>query len=315
MDNPQEYVETSKFLLLPVKIRQMIYREMFSSTTIHIGKPKRPSWKKPKPAADPLAILRTCKLINSEIGDTWLSLVFFTFKIRYILIDYKRPCFREHLELSNDGAGDLVLWALKFLPGLCLDSLMVMDGEKAEDTYTALDSLVDYGHGWKELRFITTGSRMLGFKRTGPHQRKPQPNTWGCNLAKRDGADSGASVTIRRAISSRPGVVFEPFGTFRFLQRLSPLESLDAFGIEEDAYLMQKGEIPLLDETPVEWPGERTWEQIKADFGLYPLSETDDLDYEASMEEMGVGEEIRELMEAMFDLLQPSETKSDFNLS
>ncbi|KAL4958844.1 uncharacterized protein BDV14DRAFT_206230 [Aspergillus stella-maris] len=267
---------------------------------------ERPPEERTNLKPDSLAILRSCKLINAEIGNSWLGLVTFYFpgvdrlldklsalpratlgKIRYIRV-YAR--YAELDVLSEfDGAMYQMSWALRLLPSLCLNLLTVFDGASPEVAYRTLDRLVKYGHGWKELHYTPAGSFMLGFGRVEvddepPIQRKPQPSAWSCDLAERDGADSGVSVTIHRAIS----YPLDASDGALFAQRLSPRDSVEIFGINQDPSLTHNNEemkelritvrrgrnadiadmpeIPLLNSNKMEWPGERTWKQIQEEF-------------------------------------------------
>ncbi|KAK5724123.1 hypothetical protein LTR17_013598 [Elasticomyces elasticus] len=59
----------------------------------------------------------------------------------------------------------LVHHALKLLPCLQLDRLTVIDWNNCDETvYKALDMLVRYSDGWKELHFIVRHSEFLGYK-------------------------------------------------------------------------------------------------------------------------------------------------------
>ncbi|KAL4795247.1 hypothetical protein BDV19DRAFT_389380 [Aspergillus venezuelensis] len=233
---------------------------------------ERPPEKRTNLKPDSLAILRSCKLINAEIEASWLGLVTFDFpgvdrlldklsalaratlrKIRYIRV-YAR--WADFYSLSEfDGAMYQMSWALRLLPGLCLDLLTVVDSASPEVAYRALDRLVKYGHGWKELHYTPAGSLMLGFGKTEVDDEPPIQH-----------ASDGAL----------------------FAQRLSPLDSVEIFGINEDPSLTHKDEemkelritvrrgrnadiadmpkIPLLNSNKMEWPGGRTWKQIQEEF-------------------------------------------------
>jgi hypothetical protein len=90
---------------------------------------------------------------------------------------------------------------------------------------------------------------MLGFERmdlfmADLYRRRPQPSTWNDILIRRDGQDSGASVTIYRSTQSNaPDTVLKPETRQLFEQKPpSSPEDLELFGIEEDRQLLGKNE-------------------------------------------------------------------------
>lgn len=144
-----------------------------------------------------------------------------------------------------------LVWIIKLLPGLCLDTLTVLgpSSSKGVIAYDTLGGLIRHGNGWRELRFITRNSEMLGFKKmdvfmADPYWRRPQPSTWQDILIQRDGLDSGASVTIYRSTQSdAPGTVLKPETRQRFEQKPpSSPEDLEMFGVEEDKQLLDRNE-------------------------------------------------------------------------
>jgi hypothetical protein len=139
-----------------------------------------------------------------------------------------------------------LVWALKLLPGLRLDTLTVLGDYGPEVAYITLDGLVNNGNEWRELRYLTAESRMLGFRRVQfYHQilyaRKPQPSTWSRVMAERDSVDSDAAVTIYRPTQANaPGTVINPHNRQTFEQELQPGERLESFGVDEDPELMHE---------------------------------------------------------------------------
>jgi hypothetical protein len=68
-----------------------------------------------------------------------------------------------------------------------------------------------------------------------PYWRKPQPSTWNEILFQRDGANSGASVTVYRSTQSDvPGAITQPRTRQIFEQKVSSLENLENFCVTED---------------------------------------------------------------------------------
>lgn len=139
-------------------------------------------------------------------------------------------------------------WVLKLLPGLRLHKLTVLDSSAGDIAYDTLEGLIKYGNGWKELHFITPSSMMLGFAKqvmfmADPYWRKPQPSAWEEILHQRDGANSGASITIYRSTQIyAPGTVTNSCTRQIFEQKVSYPEDLEQFGITEDEELMgEKG--------------------------------------------------------------------------
>jgi hypothetical protein len=172
-----------------------------------------------KPAPNFLAILRSCRSINREIGSSWIGQVLFAFESVHDLLERLSSVPRNVVEQMRHirvGSQPILLlpppdyrnkvfvklvWALKLLPGLRLDTLMVLGDYGPEVAYITLDGLVKYGNEWRELHYITADSKMLGFRKVQFYHeilyaRKPQPSTWSRIMAERDGVDSGASVTI-----------------------------------------------------------------------------------------------------------------------
>ncbi|KAH8695187.1 hypothetical protein BGW36DRAFT_382259 [Talaromyces proteolyticus] len=255
--------DSCMLLQLPGEIRNLIYSHLFTSTRLTFGKRSisRISTKRIKPTPNSLAVLRTCSLIKQEAGALWLGQVLFNFEcvedmldklsvlpsttlsqIRHIRVS-GRPLMLTPIGDDDDIHYRLV-WALKLLPGLCLDTLSVLGLSRGEIAYDTLEGLVKYGNGWKELHFITPNSSMLGFKKldmfmADPYWRKPQPSTWNDILIQRDGVDSGASITIYRSTRfDTPGTVVKPATRQLFEQKPPSPEDLETFGVEEERQLL-----------------------------------------------------------------------------
>jgi hypothetical protein len=111
-----------------------------------------------------------------------------------------------------------------------------------------MDFFVNYGHGWKELRFITRTSEVFAFKARpdpfGPplFQRKPQPQAWNEAILRRDGGDSRASVVIHRSMRLESGSVLKPSTRQRFNQNVTSPSELQRFGRNADLELLSDSE-------------------------------------------------------------------------
>jgi hypothetical protein len=218
-----------------------------------------------KPAANSLAILRSCRRIYNEAKELWLRNVFFNFENTEDLMDKLstlpgktlsairhvrtggRPVMMEPPD-NDDDVYYRVPFVLKLLPGLRLDSLTVLGDTGPEVAYQTIEFFINYGHGWKELRFITHTSEVLAFKTMndifGPpmYQREPQPRAWNEAILRRDGRDSGASVTIYRSKRLDSGSVLKPSNRQPFGQNVTSPKELQNFAKEADQELLSDGE-------------------------------------------------------------------------
>jgi hypothetical protein len=215
------------------------------------------------PSPNALAILRTCRQIKEEAGALWLGHILFNFenpeflldklstlpsatlsKIRHIRTGARlMTLLPVRLDSFYSVAHYRLVWALKLLPGLCLDKLTVPGPTYGSLAYETLEELIKYGNGWRELHFITRDSAMLGITNNHmpKHQPKPQPSTWNEILCQRDGANSGASVTIYR--STRPGwtgTVINSRTRQIFEQKASFPADLEIFAVTKDRELSQE---------------------------------------------------------------------------
>ncbi|KAI9043614.1 uncharacterized protein KD926_003384 [Aspergillus affinis] len=259
---------SSRLLRLPAEVRLQIYGHLFTSTRLAHGQrmTSRINSKRMKPAPNSLAILRSCRLISREIGDSWLGQVMFAFEEVRDLLDKLSSVPRtvvEKIRRVRVGSHPLMLsppdyeddvyyrlaWALKLLPGLNLDTLTVINSDCPEVSYDTLSGLVKHGDGWRELHYITGNSTMLGFPRmdiflADPYWRKPQPSTWSRDLAQRDGVDAGGCVKIYRSTQSNiPCSVINPKTREIFEQKPPSRENLETFGVDKDAQLMRPDEV------------------------------------------------------------------------
>lgn len=252
-----------------------MYSYYFHSTRLSHGEIPF-SWSRRilvKTAPDSLALLRTCRRARAEVGDSWLGQVLFNFedcrtmldkltalptdtlsKIRHVRVrgDALLPCWSgydynlHYYRLAS---------AFKLLPGLQLDTLTVLRGCCPDAvSYDTLSALIAEGDGWKELRYISHNSTLLGFASSpaadavsprdpqNDYVRKPQPEHWRSVLLQRDGADSNPTVDIYRSTKDREvGSVIQRDSQVRYEQRPTGPD-WDLFAAEEDASLCEEGE-------------------------------------------------------------------------
>ncbi|RYP28601.1 hypothetical protein DL767_007142 [Monosporascus sp. MG133] len=147
----------------------------------------------------------------------------------------------------------------KLLPGLKLNTLTVLRGHVDLTSYDSLSGLIADGDGWKELRYISHSSSLLGYSAlndpsipSGPNNpfglwdpnwgpptylRKPQPEFWRGVLSSRDGVSSNPSVAIYRSSKQGPiGWVIGEDSRLLFEQKPSEADTA-SFGLEVDASL------------------------------------------------------------------------------
>ncbi|KAJ7191850.1 hypothetical protein GGX14DRAFT_701502 [Mycena pura] len=260
----------SLFMGLPREMRGEIYPHLFFSTRLVWGERSlgRISRLRITSAPNSLALLRTCRQIHAEIGTSWLQQVLFVFEDPNSMLDKLANipsttlALIQHARISGDPL--MLSWedddvyyrtsqALKLLPGLALDRLTVLGTRGPEVCYQTLDMLVRHGAGWKELYYLSHKSTFLGYKdndnwfglagEESPYLRVPQPEGWQRALEARDGATSGASVTIYRAKApSLPGAFLDPARRAVFAQTLPPGCDVRTYATFEDAELMKDGE-------------------------------------------------------------------------
>lgn len=273
------------FSKLPPEIRLDIYSHLFCSTRLSFGqRPMRSATGKLssirlRPASNSLSVLRVCRRVNEEIGDSWLGQVLFSFhdpktmldkladldsqtlgKLRHMRYSCDDPLLLRisHTEDGEHWKG----WSgleyhlpqiLKLLRGLRLDRLTVVGQSAAQWRYVHLDALIKHSDGWKELYYLSNNSMMLGFGRLdklfGRYEwkpshglRAPQPSTWIQALAARDGPT--ASVTIYRSKDAAlsGSMVSKPATCVAFADQVAEPEKASQYGIESDTALMAPGE-------------------------------------------------------------------------
>ncbi|KAK8218650.1 hypothetical protein IWZ01DRAFT_493574 [Phyllosticta capitalensis] len=251
--------EASKLMQLPQELRNQIYSELFHSTRMtHVS----------RRSIDPsshLALLRTCKRIHAEVGDSWLKQVEFRFDDSEAMLDTLANIPTDKLALirhvrvaskalrilaADEGKQYLLHAALQLLPGLQLDRLTVVAGdEMVEMEYKTLDFLIKYSDGWKELNFLSPDSRLLGYKHAPPtgrfrYSRKPQPSSWQKQLEDLDGSHTNPSVAVYRAMSAGPkSSILDPGQRVPFEQNLAQGQTLHEYVYREDPALCSPGEL------------------------------------------------------------------------
>ncbi|KAF1934796.1 hypothetical protein EJ02DRAFT_362907 [Clathrospora elynae] len=221
--------ETSPLLQLPRELRDEIWELVFNSIRLTFGLRSTTSHveKYLKPAPHSLALLRVCRQIHHETRDIWIQRVLFNFEEPQTMLNRlselpdSTVSKIRHLRLTGSpmmrylkGFDDLMYRhesVFQLLPALrldCLTILAVATTAPAAPEYDAITNLINRGNGWKELRYITRSSRMLGFtpsrshgsRETGDICRQPQPGFWNNRLLSKDGEGSGASVQVYRSL-------------------------------------------------------------------------------------------------------------------
>jgi hypothetical protein len=234
------------FQRLPQELRDHIFRLFFSNTRFMFDSSW---WRTVRPAPNGLALLLVCRRARLEIGKSWLHYVLFCYgcpgdmlnKLTGLSIDTLSQIRHirvtgTHVRLPGPGYSETfypLVSTLKILPGLQLDQLTVLDGMPERFSYDVLNRLIVEGNGWKTLRYICEGSRMLGFayltSDTSPearprYSRKLQPMHWQIVMESRDGVASNPSVTIYRGKEELRigclGTVLDPSKRVKFEQKL-----------------------------------------------------------------------------------------------
>lgn len=217
--------QESRLLQLPRELRDEVLAILLNSTRLTFGLryTTRYGERFMTPASNSLALLRVCHQIYAETRDIWIERVLFNFEDAQTMLnklselpDWVVSRIR-HLRLFGfsmmrylKGFDDLMYRhdsVFQLLPALRLDCLTIVAAPPAAPEYDAITNLISRGNGWKELRYITKSSRMLGFspsrshgsRETGDISRQPQPRFWSKRIMKRDGDGSGASVQIYRS--------------------------------------------------------------------------------------------------------------------
>ncbi|KAM7188771.1 hypothetical protein V8F33_010434, partial [Rhypophila sp. PSN 637] len=189
----------------PQEIRDIIYNNVFATTNFCFGK-------------NPLALLRTCRLISRDIGKSWIRQVCFFFdgavavclklahvheslvsQIRYMCVREKQlpPFHRFH-----SGWTPFICDALAAIPALRLDLLFVLGNFNAiNDDFHNLETLMNESEGWRELRYLSHAAFFMFGQIMSSyfHQEVPTP-TIGQQIPvmRQDGPGSESSVVLYR---------------------------------------------------------------------------------------------------------------------
>ncbi|KAK4207280.1 hypothetical protein QBC37DRAFT_299066 [Rhypophila decipiens] len=234
------------FSRIAQEMRDMIYERVLSRTRLSYGEPSFNRVRvKPRPEA--LALLRTCRRIKAEIGHRWLRHVLFNFEdpltmmdmltsfppsviseVRHVRVRAKPvPLYANDSGLAHADPVIPIRWVcnyplsylLKYLPGLQLDVLTVLSHGKVPETdYATLNSSIRDSEGWRELRFLSCSSELLGYSWSSNYScrgrfiglvrqrtlsdwyfRRHQPASWQQDLDLRDGPRSHPSVAVYRS--------------------------------------------------------------------------------------------------------------------
>ncbi|KAF4629339.1 hypothetical protein G7Y89_g8812 [Cudoniella acicularis] len=202
------------FLMIPVELRRLIYKELFTTTTTKHGFSST-SWTH-------TSVLRTSRQLYKEARPIML---------RNILLHFSSTC--KFLDCMTDLPADDIsqlryirtksfpfpLYAdedafsyttyffgalLPLFPGLQLDLLTVEDCFHDKDvndgfgdvgTYLDIQELITT-KGWKELHYITPTTEWISSKRDHRRCRSAQPATWNAMLQEQDGETSEAKVEM-----------------------------------------------------------------------------------------------------------------------
>ncbi|KAK1077607.1 hypothetical protein LTR33_007944 [Friedmanniomyces endolithicus] len=267
---PFHQQENSRLMQLPPEIRDLIYAFIFRSTRFSYGK-RGPGQIDgycvviSGNRGNALSLLRTCRRVNAEIGNQWVSQVVFSFEDPCTLLDKLAGISDTVRSLIRNvrTSGDTlrILWGhsvvyyrtaqiLKMLPCLNLDKLTVLGSPPGQVSYETIDMLIRYSDGWKELHFISFDSEILGYAYTSDpsardrdvYLRQPQPATWQKALEQRDGVASCPSVIVYRSMDSTPCSLLDPSKRTTFNQHYGVDQSSPTYGNVEDAELMAAGE-------------------------------------------------------------------------
>lgn len=271
------------FQRLPPEIRLDIYSHLFCSTRLSFG--KRPAHAAGKlssirlrPAPNSLSVLRVCRGVNDEIGDSWLGQVLFSFndpktmldkladldsqtlgKLRHMRYSCEDPLVLRTIDIEDgeyrqrwSGLEFHLPEILKLLRGLRLDRLTVVGQSAAQWKYLHLDALINHSDGWKELYYLSNNSVMLGFgkldKLFGMYEwepshglRAPQPSTWIQALAARDGPTASVTIYRSRDAALSGSMISKPATCQAFTDQVAEPGKVSQYGVESDTALMAPG--------------------------------------------------------------------------
>ncbi|KAB5576382.1 hypothetical protein GE09DRAFT_1185116 [Coniochaeta sp. 2T2.1] len=227
--------DASPLFRLPQELRDQIYDLVFSAHQFVFTEPHRKvAWEaRPREDRHALSLLLSCRRARDDIGDTWISKAWFDFLLPIALLNgiadipfRKRSMIRLLLircpavvvippNADVEKRVYSLSAALKMLPGLSLDLLVVQGTSYTDDDflygsgptvdYTIVDELIAESDGWKVLHFLCPDSFILCWKAMGSvlGHIGPQPQVWNKVLMDKDGNSKNASVTIHRHTESR----------------------------------------------------------------------------------------------------------------
>ncbi|KAK0254117.1 hypothetical protein LTS16_017157 [Friedmanniomyces endolithicus] len=237
----------SRLMQLPRELRDLIYAFVFCSTRSSYGRRAfgRIDHRSIVSAnrGKALSLLRTCRRVNVEIDNEWLSQVLFYFEDSETLLD-------KLANISNTWRSQIRNIQMSGLPCLNLSKLTILGSPPAVIGYETLDMLIRYSDGWKELHYLSHDSELLGYAYTnGPlsrdpdvYLRQPQPAVWQKALEERDGQASHPSVTVYRSTDPTPCSVLDPNKRTVFSQHYGANEDPRTYCNVEDPKLMSAGE-------------------------------------------------------------------------
>lgn len=277
MERPNPQASSLFFQKLPTEMRLNVYSHLFFSTRLSLGRRQvhfrdKLSHVRIRTAPNSLSLLRVCRRVSYEIGDSWLGQVLFSFEDPETMLDkladlkprtlgrlrHMRYSGERKLMLplrADDGNHKMCTYGLceilKLLPGLCLDRLTVLSEPMAQRKNRRLNSMIEHSNGWKELCYLSNNSAILGFggsdKVFGMYEwygelRAPQPSTWSQALIGRDGPTASVSVYRSSDATASGSMISKPATCRAFADQVAELGEEDQYGVEPDTALMMPGE-------------------------------------------------------------------------
>lgn len=274
--SPRNQQDSSPFFQkLPPELRLEVYSHLFSNTRLSFGERKTDgAGLRLRPASNSLSLLRVCRRVSDEVGDSWLGQVLFSFEDPETMLDKLADLGPQtlaklrHMRYSNEHPLELTTRdedpydfyrscryklsrILKLLPGLCLDRLTVLGDCLKQADYHELDTLVNHSDGWKELYYLSSTSVMLGFGKSTKYLgkwdwegglRAPQPSTWNQVLTNRDGPTASVSIYRSSKEAAYGHMISKPATVEEFVGQVAEPGKESEYGIEEDDVLMAAGE-------------------------------------------------------------------------
>lgn len=211
------------FLSLPLELRDKIYAYTFQDEQVT-------DWNFSKHPNEELHLRRTCRQVYTETQN-WIKSATFNFRevepVRTIHAALSPPRFRQIRQLTLitslmklKGETKSCTWsalvALNTMPDLNLDILRITPQWRLRgaDDYLGVVDMIQKGCGWRKLVVTLSYWAMLVCDPETGRVRKPQdestydsspiPSHLQKLLLERDGSDTGAEVTVRRALDDVP---------------------------------------------------------------------------------------------------------------